>query len=115
MLLEVRRPKVVTVGRTQSYRVVLRVVPEGQEDPAVLLCSREGPIRHFERVIEPWELRSVTTNADSPVYRASQVDLIVAAKGLADAIIGALQGDLSEYKKSAALPGGKISLSGATV
>ena len=116
MLLEVRRPRIVTTGRTQSYRVGLRIVAEiPGEEVALFVCTRDGSIRNFERIAEVDELRTIPMDPAKPEYRTDTVDLYVAAQGLADNMITAIQGDLRDFTGASAFVQGPRVLSGASV
>jgi len=116
MLLEVRRPRIVTTGRTQSYRVGLRIVPETPgEDVSLFVCTREGSILNFERIAEISELRTIPLDTSKPEYRTDTVDLFVAAQGIADNMITAIQADLQAFLGASAFVQGPRILSGASV
>lgn len=114
MQLKVQRPRQVTTGRTQSYRVVLTLTSDKpDEDVALFVCVNEGAIPQFDHIAEAWELPVVTTTVTAETFRTSQVDLLLASKDLADALILEVVGDL-QRPATAALTGTQV-LSGATV
>ena len=116
MLLEVLRPRITTLGRTQSYRVGLRIVAEiPGEDVSLFVCTREGSVLNFERIAEIHELRGIPTDPLKPEYRTDTVDLYVAAQGLADNMIAAILEDLRVLRGSTVAAQGPRALSGASV
>jgi hypothetical protein len=116
VLLEVKRPRITTTGRTQSYRVQLRLVPETLgEEVALFVVTKDGSILNFERIAGVDELRVIPTDPAKPEYRTDAVDLFVAAQGLADNMIIAINKDLQEFLGATVFPQGPRILSGASV
>ena len=116
MLLEVKRPRITTTGRTQSYRVQLRIVAEVPgEEVALFVVTKDGSILNFERIVEVDELRGIPLDPSKPEYRTDTVDLFVAAQGIADNMIAAIQADLRDYLGSSGFVQGRRKLSGASV
>ncbi len=114
MLLNVRRPKVVTTGRTQSYRVILTLTSEDpQEDVALFVCVNDGVSPQFDRVVGALELRQVTTTPTATEFRTHELDLLLAGQPLAEALILEVVADLQALVRVP--PGGINLLSGATV
>jgi hypothetical protein len=112
MLLEVRRPRIVTTGRTQSYRVILTLSSaDPQEDVALFVCVNDGVTPQFDRIAEPQELRLITTTPTAPTFRTAQLDLLMYSKDLADALIAEVVADLQ--LQPAGVSGVQV-LSGAT-
>lgn len=114
MQLKVRRPRQVTTGRTQSYRVILTLTSDRvDEDVALFVCVNEDTIPQFDHIAETWELPVVTTKTTAETFRASEIDLLLASKDLAEALILEVVADL-QRPATAALTGTQV-LSGATV
>lgn len=114
MQLRVKRPRQVTTGRTQSYRVILTLTPEDpQEDVALFVCVNDVGSTQFDRVVDPLELRGITTTPTAETFRTSELDLLLPGKDLADALILEVVADLQRFVHVP--PGGVQLLSGATV
>lgn len=114
MQLSVKRPRQVTTGRTQSYRVILTLSSsDPQEDVALFVCVNDGVSGQFDRIADPLELKSITTTPTAPTFRTAQLDLYAYSEGLADAMIIEIVSDLNTFYNARA-PLGTISLSGAT-
>jgi len=113
MLLSVGRPRQVTLGRTQSYRVILTLTSANpQEDVALFVCVNDGVTPQFDRIAEPSELSSITTTPTAETFRTAQLDLLMYSKDLADALIAEVVADLQ--LQPAGVSGVQV-LSGATV
>lgn len=114
MQLAVRRPRQVTTGRTQSYRVILTLSSnDPQEDVALFVCTNDGVSPQFDRIADPLELKDITTTPTAATFRTAQLDLYVFSKDLADAMILAIVDDLNAFYGSTP-PVGTVLLSGAT-
>lgn len=114
MQLAVKRPRQVTLGRTQSYRVILTLTSaDPQEDVALFVCVNDGVSGQFDRIADPLELKDITTTPTAATYRTAQLDLKLYSKDLADALIAEVVEDLK--RAYVPLPTGVQVLSGATV
>lgn len=114
--LQIRRPREVTLGRTQSYRMGILALPIPGGDNAVFVCSRDANgIHDFERVATPDDIRSVSTDTGGWTYRTSTLDLWVASEGLANDMLEHIVSDIQDLLKSHEAPSGTIQLSGASV
>lgn len=112
--IQVRRPKATTVGRTQSYRLGLRV-SSAKLDPKVFVVVRDADgILDFDRIVYPAELRTLTVDASKPQFRTDTLDLYLAAQGLADNLLSCVLADLQVLLDAAGVDTGVIKLSGAS-
>ena len=112
LTLQVTRPKNYTVGRTQSYRVVLLVegtvdysTPEsGAVDRYIVdknvfvVLQDAGEVQHFTRVALPAEFSTLTTTPgdEGTEFRTNRVDLYLPSKQLADEMVPAVAQDIQD-------------------
>jgi hypothetical protein len=82
---------------------------------ALFVVVRDGSVHDFDHVAEPHELKQVPLDASKPVYRTDTLDIYVAAQGLADNLLRAVEADLKAYLATAVPPVGRQRLSGASV
>lgn len=132
--LEIQRPEATTLGRTQSYRLIIQAqilaedltqsssssADDGQllaalQDPAIfVITTDDNQVESFERVVEPIELTTLPTAG--PLRRTDRLDLwLPAGEELANELLEALVEDVRLLLSSLALRQVRVSLDGAGV
>lgn len=114
--LRIRRPRQVTLGRTQSYRMQIIAQPGGAVPAEIFVCSKEAcGVLQFERVADLSDIAGIPVDPSKPLWRTASLDLYVASEPLADEMLDAMIGDIKALLDEGSIPTGVQDLSGASI